>query len=103
MSFGASTAMASGEYPEYGIQGPEAFGGTGSSVHLHVDDVDAMTSQAVEAGAVLMMAPQDQFYGERSSKVRDPFGNEWLLGSQIEDVSHDEMQRRFSAMFADAE
>lgn len=99
LEFGSFTVMLSDEYPEYGIQGPEAFGGTGSSVHLHVDDVDAMTKQAVDAGAKIIMEPKDQFYGERSSKVLDPFGHEWLLGSHIEDVTPEEMQRRFTAMF----
>ena len=103
LKFGSTTVMLSDEYPEYGIQGPEAFGGMGSSVHLHVDDVDAMTKQAVAAGATLSMEPADQFYGERASKVLDPFGHEWLLGSQIEEVSPEEMQRRFSAMFGEAE
>lgn len=99
LKFGSFTVMLSDEYPEFGIQGPEAFGGTGSSVHLHVEDVDAMTQQAVDAGATLIMEPKDQFYGERASKVVDPFGHEWLLGSHVEDVSHEEMQRRFTQMF----
>lgn len=99
LKFGNFTVMLSDEYPEYGIQGPQAFGGTGSSVHLHVEDVDAMTRQAVAAGATLIMEPKDQFYGERSAKVLDPFGHEWLLGSHIEDVSPEEMQRRFTALF----
>jgi len=101
LKFGSFTVMLSDEYPEYDIQGPEAFGGTGSSVHLHVEDVDSLTQQAVDAGAKLIMKPTDQFYGERSSKVLDPFGHEWLLGSHIEDVSREEMQRRFDAMFND--
>ncbi|NND97828.1 MAG: VOC family protein [Pirellulaceae bacterium] len=99
LKFGNCTVMVSDEYPEYGIQGPEAFGGTGSSVHLHVENVDAMTNAAVQAGATLVMEPKDQFYGERAAKVRDPFGHEWLLGSSIEDVAPEEMQRRFTAMF----
>lgn len=98
LKFGSFTVMLSDEYPEYGIQGPEAFGGTGSSVHLHVEDVDALTEQAVSAGAKLIMEPKDQFYGERAAKVLDPFGHEWLLGSHIEDVSREEMQRRFDEM-----
>ena len=98
LKFGTFTVMLSDEYPEYGIQGPEAFGGTGSSVHLHVDDVDQWTNRAVTAGAILVMPPTDQFYGERASKLRDPYGHEWLLGSPIEDVSPAEMQRRFTAM-----
>ena len=98
LKFGEVTVMVSDEYPEYGIHGPTESVPTGSSVHLHVDDVDAMTGQAVDAGAKLIMEPKDQFYGERSSKVLDPFGHEWLLGSHIEDVSREEMQRRFNEM-----
>jgi uncharacterized glyoxalase superfamily protein PhnB len=99
LKFGAATVMVSDEYPEYGVQGPRDGAPTGSSVHLHVDDVDAMTRQAVAAGATLVMPPTDQFYGERAAKIVDPFGHEWLLGSQIEVVAHEEMQRRFDAMF----
>ncbi|MCA9177397.1 MAG: VOC family protein [Planctomycetales bacterium] len=98
LRFGPSLVMVSDEYPEYGIQGPQAFGGTGSSVHLHVEDVDAMTAQAEAAGAVVVMAPVDMFYGERAAKLRDPFGHEWLLGSPIEEVTPEEMQRRWSEM-----
>lgn len=102
LKFGTMTIMLSDEYPEFGIKGPEASGETGCSVHLHVDDVDAMTETAVHAGATLIMEPKDQFYGERTSKVVDPFGHDWLLGSQIEEVSIEEMQRRFTAMFDSA-
>ncbi len=98
LKFGSVTIMVSDEYPEYGILGPEAYGGTGSSVHLHVEDVDAMTKQAEAAGATVIMQPKDQFYGERSSKVVDPYGHEWLLGSHIEDVTATEMQRRWTEM-----
>jgi len=103
LKFGHCVVMVSDEYPEFGIQGPEAFGGAGASVHLHVDDVDAMTKSAVEAGAKLVMEPKDQFYGERAAKIVDPFGHEWLLGSHIEDVTADEMQRSLTAMCESAE
>lgn len=98
LKFGSAVVMLSDEYPEYGIQGPQAMDGTGSSVHLHVQDVDAMTEQAKAAGANVIMEPKDQFYGERAAKLMDPFGHEWYLGSQIEDVSPEEMQRRFDEM-----
>lgn len=103
LKFGAATIMVSDEYPEYGILGPQDSVPTGSAVHLHVEDVDAMTQQAVDAGATIVMEPKDQFYGERSSKLIDPFGHEWLLGSHIEDVSPEEMQRRFDEMFKQGE
>ena len=62
-----------------------------------------MTQQAVQAGATLIMEPADQFYGERAAKIRDPFGHEWLLGSEIEKVTPAEMQRRFNAMFEEGD
>jgi PhnB protein len=98
MTFGPMTVMLSDEHPEHGILSPLAFGGTGSSLHLHVANVDEMASRAVQLGAKLIMAPQDQFYGERTAKVLDPFGHEWMLGQHIEDVAPEEMQRRYEAM-----
>src|SRR3546814_3912970 len=70
-------------------------------IHLHVDDADAMIERAVAAGGKLLRAPQDHFYGERSGTLRDPFGYDWLIGHSIEDVTPDEMQRRYTAMLAD--
>ena len=98
LQLGPAVLMISEEYPEYGIQSPLAFGGTGVTIHLHVDNVDELTDRAIAAGAKLVMPPKDQFYGERSAKVLDPFGHEWLLGHEIEKVSYEEMQRRFTAM-----
>jgi uncharacterized glyoxalase superfamily protein PhnB len=96
---GPATVMLSDEYPEHGIVGPRALGGTTFSIHLHVENADSAFEQAVNAGATVVRPLKDQFYGERSGTVRDPFGHEWLLGSHIEDVSTDEMQRRYTAMF----
>lgn len=98
IKIGPTIIMLSDEYPEFGICGPETIGGTGSSIHMHVSDVDALTQKAVDAGAELVRPPTDQFYGERSSTVKDPFGHEWYLGSHIEDVSPEVMQRRFNEM-----
>jgi len=100
MDFDGTTIMLSDEYPESGIVGPQSVGGTTFSVHLHVDDADGLIARAVQAGATLVRAPQDQFYGERSGTVRDPFGHEWLIGHEIEKVSPEEMQRRYDALFA---
>ncbi len=98
LRFGPMIVMVADEYPEYGIHAPSTSSEPGSALHLHVEDVDGLTQRAVDAGAQLVREPQDQFYGERSSRIRDPFGHEWLLGSSIEEVSHEEMQRRFTAM-----
>lgn len=101
LKFGPVTIMVSDEYPEYGIQGPETIGGTGSSVFLQVDNVDAITLQSVDAGAELIMKPADQFYGERTAKIKDPFGHEWLISTRIEEVTPEQMQQRFDALFRD--
>ncbi|MCW7541771.1 VOC family protein [Aquabacterium sp. A7-Y] len=98
LQLGPSVLMVCDEYPEYGMRGPQGDQFTGCTIHLHVDNVDAMSEQAVAAGATLLMPPSDQFYGERSCRLRDPFGHTWLLGHSIEKVEPDEMQRRYTAM-----
>ena len=90
--------MLSEPFPEMGVVAPEPGRPTVSCVHLHVDDCDETIARAVRAGATLVRPPQDAFYGERSGRIRDPFGHEWLIGHHIEDVTPDEMQRRYEAM-----
>jgi uncharacterized glyoxalase superfamily protein PhnB len=80
---GPAVIMLADEYPELGIRSPTAFGGTGLRMHLHVDDVDGLTARAVEAGATVVSEPRDYDHGERQSRVRDPFGHEWLLGEDL--------------------
>jgi uncharacterized glyoxalase superfamily protein PhnB len=99
VKIGPTTVMLADEYPERGIHGPRSLGGTTFSIHLHVNDVDRAFAQAVGAGATIVRALQDQFYGERSGTLRDPFGHEWLLGGHIETVTPEEMQRRYTALF----
>jgi uncharacterized glyoxalase superfamily protein PhnB len=101
IKIGAVTLMLSDEYPEYDIRGPRSIGGTSVSIHIHASDVDRLFEQAVAAGATVVMPLQNQFYGERSGKVRDPFGHEWLLGGHIEDVTPEEMQRRYTEMLSE--
>lgn len=99
LELGGTTLMLSEEFPEFGIRGPDSLGGTTFTIHLHVDDADALIRRALDAGATLVRAASDQFYGERSGTVRDPFGHEWNIGHEIEKVSPAEMQRRYTAMF----
>jgi uncharacterized glyoxalase superfamily protein PhnB len=103
LGFGATTIMLCDEFPECGIRSASTIGATAVSIHLHVDDADEMIGQAVLAGATLERKPQDEFYGERSGVVRDPFGHRWLIGHHIEDVSPDEMQRRYTNMLTGVE
>lgn len=98
IDFDGITLMLSEEYPEYDIRSPRAIGGTPVTIHLHVDNADTLIARAVNAGATLEMAPADQFYGERSGVVRDPFGHRWNIGHSIEALTPEEMQRRYSAL-----
>lgn len=98
LDFDGITLMLSDEYPECDIRGPSAAGGTPVTIHLHVDNADALIQRAVDAGATLERAPKDEFYGERSGVVRDPFGHRWNIGHSIEAITPEEMQRRYTAM-----
>jgi uncharacterized glyoxalase superfamily protein PhnB len=97
LAFGAQTLMLSDEFPEYGILAPDPKESR-LSIHLHVEDCDALIAQAIAAGAVPLRAAADHFYGERSGAVRDPFGYDWLIGHSIEAVEPAEMQRRYTEM-----
>ena len=70
------------------------------SLYLYVEDVDAVHQRAVQAGGTSVRKPADQFYGDRTGGVMDPCGNYWGIGTHIEDVSHEEMEKRFAAMAA---
>ena len=98
LKLGPVVVMLADEHPEYGIRSPLAFGGTGLTLHLHVDDVDILTARARNAGATVLREPEDHGHGERQSRVRDPFGHEWLLGQSIEEVAPEEMQRRYTEL-----
>jgi uncharacterized glyoxalase superfamily protein PhnB len=93
-----TTLMLADEFPEYNIKGPQTIGATSVTIHIHVDDADETIGRAVKAGAMLEIEPKDHFYGERSGCVRDPFGHRWNIGHSIEEVSPDEMQRRYTEM-----
>ena len=99
LDLGNTVLMLSEEFPEFGLLGPQSPGAAGMAMHLHRADADALVARAVAAGATTVREPTDQFYGERSCMIRDPFGHEWMLGHEIEKVSPQEMQRRYTAMF----
>jgi len=100
LKLGAAMVMLAEEHPDSGVLSPLAYGGTGSFLHLHVENVDDMTARAAEAGAKIIAEPKTQFYGERSSKIQDPFGHVWMLGQHVEEVSPDEMQKRYTKLFS---
>lgn len=98
LEFGPVTLMLSDEFPELGIRSAASIGASPVSLHLHVDNADELFARAVRVGATAEREPKDEFYGERSAVVRDPFGHRWLIGHRIEEVSPAEMQRRYTSM-----
>ncbi len=102
LAIGPSLVMLGDPFPGMGFQPPGVFGGTPVTLHLYVADVDATVAKAQEAGARLVRPPANQFYGDRSATLCDPFGHVWSLATHVEDVAPEEIQRRFAAMFATA-
>ena len=92
-----SVIMLSDEYPEHGAVSPKTLGGSPLKMHLYVDDVDQLAERAVAAGASIVRPIADQFYGDRSGQISDPFGYTWIIASHKEEVSQEEMQRRLWA------
>jgi PhnB protein len=103
IKIGDSFVMLSDEWPEHGKLGPRSRGGATSSLMIYLDDVDAAFERAVAAGAAVERPVEDQFYGDRSGTITDPFGHSWTLSTHVEDVSEEEMQRRMQAFTMEAE
>jgi PhnB protein len=97
ISIGDSLIMLADEHPEMGFRSPQSLGGSPVGIHLYVKDVDSLVIQAVTAGATVLRAVQDQFYGDRSGTLVDPFGHVWTIATHKEDVSPEEIEKRFKA------
>jgi PhnB protein len=97
-----SRFMLADEFPDMGYRSPQSYGGSPVSFLLYVGDVDALFAQMIAAGAKETMAVADQFDGDRRGTVTDPFGHVWLLASRKEEISKEEMRRRFDAMMGQA-
>ena len=96
LQIGDSIIMLADEYAEMGVRSPQTIGGASSSLHVYVQDVDAITQKAVDAGAQLVRPVKDQFYGDRSGTIVDPFGHIWSIATHIEDVAPEEMRKRMA-------
>ena len=93
LRLGDSMLMLNEEFPEYGGLSPLSVGGTGVTIHIYTEDVDAAFNRAVSAGAEVKMPLMDQFWGDRYGIVADPFGHKWSLAAHVKDMSPEEMQR----------
>ena len=101
IQIGDSVVIVEDEDPYRGTTAPPAGGLPGTPVFqfIYVQDVDAVVARAVELGATLVRAPQDQFYGDRDGYIVDPFGHGWAVATHVEDVGPDELARRMAALF----
>lgn len=91
---GDSIIMMADEFPEMGAVSPMTLKGSPVGIHLYVEKVDDVFAQAVAAGAKVERPLQNQFYGDRSGALVDPFGHKWHVATHVEDVSEEELQRR---------
>jgi PhnB protein len=98
LKIGEALIMLADEYPEFGHRSPKTLGGSPISIHLYVEDVDALAARAVAAGATLLRPVADQFYGDRAASLQDPFGHRWSIATHKEDVPPAELERRYAAM-----
>jgi uncharacterized glyoxalase superfamily protein PhnB len=101
ISIGDSTVMLVDEFPEWGSISPKALKGTPVTIHLAVENVDAVTERAVAAGAKVVMPVADMFWGDRYGVVEDPFGHRWSVATHIRDLSPDEIKQAMEAACAD--
>jgi PhnB protein len=91
LKIGDSRIMLADEHKEIGYRSPKALGGTPVSLMLYVADVDIVIPRAVAQGAKVVQPVKDQFYGDRSGTIHDPFGHIWTVATHIKDVSSQEM------------
>ena len=102
IKIGDSPVMLADEYPDMGFKGPESLGGTPVSLMIYVDDVDKIYPQAIAAGGKEVRPLQNQFYGDRSGTLTDPFGHVWTISTHVEDVPEEELAKRGEAAMKEA-
>ena len=100
LQLGDSMIMLADENAQMDVRGPRAIGGTPVSLHVYVEDSDAVFERAVQAGAKALRAVEDRFYGDRSGQFEDPFGHRWDVSTHVEDVPPEEMSKRAAAEMA---
>ncbi len=98
IKIGDSRIMLADEWPEWDARGPQTIGGSPVTILLYVEDVDGVVKKALAAGATVSKPVVDQFYGDRSGCITDPFGHKWTIATHKEDISPEEMSKRAAAL-----
>ncbi|MGH7882118.1 MAG: VOC family protein [Candidatus Dormibacteraceae bacterium] len=94
LQIGDSRFMLCDEMPDGGCLGPQSVGGSSAGIHIYVEDADTVYQRAIDAGATVIMAIENMFWGDRYGTIRDPFGHTWSIATHIENPSKEEMERR---------
>ena len=98
VKIGDSVLMLTDEFPEWGGFGPKSLKGSPVTIHLYVDDVDAVVAQAVGAGAKVTMPIEEMFWGDRYGKLEDPFGHQWSVATHTRDLTPEQIQEGMAQM-----
>jgi PhnB protein len=97
IKIGDSFIMLADEHPEVGARSPKSYGGSPIAVLLYVENVDAVVERTVSAGATISRPLKDEFYGDRTATLVDPFGHTWYIHTHVKDVSPEEMKKAMQA------
>jgi uncharacterized glyoxalase superfamily protein PhnB len=100
LRIGNSTVMVNDEFPDWGVLSPASIGGSPVTIHVYVDDADAVFRRAVDAGAEQEMPLQDTFWGDRYGKLKDPYGHRWSIATRVRNLSAEEIQAAAAAAFS---
>jgi len=100
LKIGDSHIMLSDEWTEMGYRSARNIGGTPVSLMIYVPNVDEVYARAIDAGATERSPVEDQFYGDRSGNLTDPFGHQWTIGTHVKDIPPEEMEQKFKEMMA---
>jgi PhnB protein len=100
LQLGESIIMLADEFPDMDVRGPRTVGGTPVTLHVYVDDVDAVFDAALASGATSLRPVENQFYGDRTGQFEDPFGHRWSVATHVEDVPPEEMEKRMAEAMA---
>jgi len=95
---GDSPIMVVDEMPEHGALGPKSLNGSPVTIHLYVDDADAVAAQAIRVGAKSRMPVTDMFWGDRYGQIEDPFGHRWSIATHVRDVTPEDMHQAMKSM-----